>query len=263
MELLTGLRRGALAGAAGGALAGVFGYALAGPVLDRAVRLESAREEAAQAAREAAGLTVAHHAEVFSRGTQHLGLLVASLATGVALGVLFGVLYAVLHRTDPAAGTDRDGWRRALTLGGAAWFAVYLVPFLRYPANPPGVGDPGTIDARVRTYLAALGIGVVGAVAALRLAQDLRRRGTIASGRQLAVVTVLLATAALPFALPGDTDALDVPAGLLWQFRLLAFATSTLLWAGIAVTFGLLVERGERRAGEQTSAPDRPLTPHR
>lgn len=262
MELLAGLRTGALAGACGGALAAAFGYALAEPVMDRAVRLESAREDAAQAAQQAAGLTVAHHAEVFSRGTQHLGLLVASLATGVALGVLFGVLYAVLRRTDPGPGTERDGWRRALTLGGAAWFAVYLVPFVRYPANPPGVGDPGTIDARTRAYLAALGIGVIGALAALRLAQDLRRRGTLASRRQLAVVAVLLATLALPFALPADTDALDVPAGLLWQFRLLAFATSTLLWAGIAVTFGLLVERGERRDGKQTSRPDRALMPH-
>ena len=244
MELLTCLRRGALAGAAGGALAGAFGYALAEPVMDRAVRLETARAQAEDAAQQAAGLTVEHHAEVFSRGTQHAGLLVASLLTGLALGVLFGVLYAVRHRGDPTPGTGQDGWRRALMLGAAAWFAVYLVPFLRYPANPPGVGDPNTLDTRTRTYLAALAIGVLGVLAAARLASDLRNRGTRSSHRQLAVSAVLLATVALTFALPADIDALDVPAGLLWQFRLLAFATSTLLWAGLAVTFGLLAERG-------------------
>lgn len=242
MELLSCLRRGVLAGAAGGALAGVFGLVVAEPVMDRAVRLEVARENAARAASEVS----AHHAEVFSRGTQHLGLLVASVATGVALGVLFGVLYAVAHRSDrtPDAG---DGWRQALTLGGAAWFAVYLVPFLRYPANPPGVGDPGTIDSRTRAYLGAVALGVLGTVAAARLAGHLRRRGARDSRRHLAVVAMLAITLALPFALPANTDALDVPAGLLWQFRLLAFATSTLLWAGLAVIFGLLSESVERQ----------------
>ena len=246
MELLSCLRRGALAGAAGGALAGVFGYALAEPVMDRAVRLETVREDAEQASQQAAGLTVEHHAEVFSRGTQHLGLLVASVVTGLALGVLFGVLYAVRHRADPAPGTGGDGWRRALTLGAGAWFAVYLVPFLRYPPNPPGVGDPNTIDTRTRGYLAVVAIGILGVTAALRLAQDVQRRGLRPPHRQLAVAGVLLATLTLPFALPADTDPLDVPAGLLWQFRLLAMLTSTLLWAGLAVTFGLLAERSER-----------------
>ena len=246
MELLSCLRRGALAGAAGGALSGVFGYVLAEPVMDRAVRMETAREDADQASQQAVGLAVEHHAEVFSRGTQHLGLLVASLVAGLALGVLFAVLYAVRHRADPAPGTGRHGWRRALTLGAAAWFAVYLVPFGRYPANPPGVGDPNTIDTRTRGYLAAVAIGILGVTAALRLAQDLQRRGLQPSHRQLAVAGVLLVTLALPFALPADTDPLDEPAGLLWQFRLLAVLTSTLLWAGLAVTFGLLAERFER-----------------
>ena len=245
MELLTCLRRGALAGAAGGTLAGVFGYAFAGPVMDRAVRLETARSEAEDVAQHAAGLTVEHHAEVFSRGTQHVGLLVASLLTGIALGVLFAVLYHVRHRA-ATPGTGRDAWRRALTLGAAAWFAVYLVPFARYPANPPGIGDPNTIDTRTRGYLAAIAVGVLGVTAALRLARDLRQRGTQPSHRQLAVTGVLLLAVLLPFALPANTDPLEVPAGLLWQFRVLAMLTSIVLWAGLAVTFGLLAQRTEQ-----------------
>lgn len=255
MELLSCLRRGALAGAGGGMLAGVFGYVLAGPVMDRAVRLETSRADAESAAQQAAGLTVEHHAEVFSRGTQHVGLLVASLLTGLALGVLFGVLYAARHRADPAPGTGRDGWQRAVTLGAAAWFAVYLVPFARYPANPPGVGDPGTVDSRTRGYLTAVAIGILGVTAALRLAVDLRRRGLRPSHRHLAVAGVLLATLALPFALPANTDPLEVPAGLLWQFRVLALLTGTLLWAGLAVTFGLLTERAEIRPATPQDGP--------
>lgn len=246
MELLRCLRRGALAGAVAGAVAGVFAFALAAPVMDRAVRLEAARQDVEDVARRAAGLAVKHHAEVFSRATQHLGLLVASMVTGLALGVLFGVLFAVRHRAPSALGTGGDGWRQALTLGAAGWFAVTVVPFVRYPANPPGVGDPNTIDLRTRGYLAAVTIGLLGVAAALRLAADLRGRGWRPSHRQLAAAGILLATAVLTFGLPANADAVDVPAELLWQFRLLAIATSTLMWAGLAVTFGVLVERADQ-----------------
>ena len=236
MDLLRGLRRGVLAGAVGGLLAGAFGFGLAEPLMDRAVRLEAARTAAADARARAAGQAVAHHAEVFSRSTQHVGFVVATLATGVALGVLFGILYAVLHRNGP----DPDPWRGATSLATAAWFGVFLVPFLRYPANPPGVGDPDTLGLRTNAYLSVLVIGVVGAVLAVRV---WRRPAVRASLRELAVAAVVVTTVALTFLLPGNPDRLDVPAGLLWEFRLLALATSTLLWAGLGAAYGLLGER--------------------
>jgi len=80
----------------------------------------------------------------------------------------------------------------------------------------------------------------------------LARSGCGDAGGTRALVEVLLLHRHLGHAdvvagLPANTDALDVPAGLLWQFRLLAFATSTLLWAGLAVIFGLLSESVERQ----------------
>ncbi len=84
-------------------------------------------------------------------------------------------------------GSRPDGWRRALTLGGAAWFAVVAVPFLRYPAKPPGVGSPDSLELRTRGYLAAIAIGLLGVTAPLRLASDLQHRHVAPSHRQLAV----------------------------------------------------------------------------
>ncbi len=208
--------------------------------MDRAVRLEAARTAAADARARVAGQGVAHHAEVFSRSTQHVGFVVATLATGAALGVLFGILSAVLHR----AGPDPDPWRSATALAAAAWFGVFLVPFLRYPANPPGVGDPDTLGFRTNSYLSVLVIGMVGAVLAVRVRRRLPARASL---RELAVTTVLVATVALTFLLPGNPDQLDVPAGLLWQFRLFALATSTLLWAALGSVYGLMGERDCRK----------------
>lgn len=228
-RVLTFLKRGVLAGVVGGLLAGAFGFLLAEPVMDRAVDLESARQAAAGE----------HVSETFSRHTQHLGFLGSTLAVGIALGVLFGVVYGLLHRSEPA----QAPWRRALQLGGCAFFGAYLVPFLRYPANPPGVGDPGTIDARANAYLSALVIGLVGALT-LGLAQrSLTERGWRPSCRQLVVVAVAVLTVAVTVVLPDNTDPIPVDAGLIWEFRLLSLATSALLWVGLAVTFGLLGER--------------------
>ncbi len=230
--MLPTLRRGLLAGAVGGLLAGAFGFLLAEPLMDRAVDLEAARSAAAGE----------HTVEAFTRNTQHAGLLLASLVVGLAFGVLYAVVHALLHREAPV-----DPWGSALRLGGAAFFGVTLVPFLRYPANPPGVGDGATIDSRAHLWTVTIVIGLVGACFAALVARSLRAKGARASTRQLAVAGVLIATVALTFVLPDNTDPILAPVHLVWDFRLLSLATTTLLWGGLAMTFGLLAERAARR----------------
>lgn len=229
--MLASLRRGLLAGAVGGLLAGAFGFLLAEPLMDRAVDLEAARSAAAGES----------SVETFTRNTQHVGLLVASLAVGLAFGVLYAVVHALLHRE------EGDHWGRALRLGLAGFFGVALVPFLRYPANPPGVGDGATIDSRAHLWTVALVIGLVGASLAALVARGLRERGVAARYRQLAVVGVGAATVALTFVLPDNTDPIQAPVHLVWDFRLLSLATLVLLWGGLAVSYGLLGERAARR----------------
>ena len=224
--MLTSLRRGALAGLVAGVLTAAFGYLLAEPLMDHAVDLEAARA----AARGDVGV------ETFSRSTQHFGFLGAAVVVGIALGILYGVLARLLP---PAT----DAWRRALTLGGGAFFALSFVPFLRYPSNPPGVGDPATIDTRSSLWEVSLVIGIVGTIAAALVARGLAERGARSSTRQLAVAGVLIATVALTFVLPGNSDPIEAPVTLVWEFRLLSIGSLALLWSALAVTFGLLSER--------------------
>jgi hypothetical protein len=232
--VLTSLRRGLSAGAVGGLLAGAFGFLLAEPLMDRAVDLEAARAAAAGDV----------GVETFTRNTQHVGFLLATLAVGLAFGVLYGVAHALLHRDETV-----DPWGRAIRLGGAAFFGLTLVPFLRYPSNPPGVGEAATIDSRAHLWTVTLVIGLVGACFAALVARGLRERGVRASLRQLAVTGVLAATVALTFVLPDNTDPIEAPVHLIWDFRLLSLATTVLLWGGLAATFGLLAERAARRTG--------------
>ena len=68
-----------MSGLGAGLVSGLFSFAVAEPTLDRAVRLESTRVAADDARARAAGLSVEHHADVFSRSTQHVGLVLAAL----------------------------------------------------------------------------------------------------------------------------------------------------------------------------------------
>ncbi len=220
--MLTSLRRGALAGLVAGVLTALFGYLLAEPLMDHAVSLEAARSPGG--------------VETFSRTTQHFGFVGAAVVVGVA----FGVLYGVVARLLPPA---EDPWRRALHLGWAAFFGVSFVPFVRYPSTPPGVGDAGTIDARSHLFEVSIVVGLVGVAFATLIARGLRERGTAPSTRQLAVTAVLLATIGLSFVLPGNTDPVDAPVTLVWEFRLLSIGALALLWGSLSATYGLLAQR--------------------
>lgn len=202
--------------------------------MDHAVDLEAARA----AARGDVGV------ETFTRDEQHFGFLLAAVVVGLAFGVLYGVTHRLLHRSD----TVTDPWGKALRLGGAAFFALSLVPFLRYPSNPPGVGDPATIDTRSNLWLVTIVLGLAGVILAGLIARGLTERGTAPAYRQLAVTGVLLATVALTFVLPGNTDPIAAPVTLVWEFRLLSLASLALLWGGLAVLFGLLGQRAQAQA---------------
>lgn len=114
-----------------------FGYWLAEPLLDRAVELESTREATEHVGMPAGGAMLAEASEPFSRHTQHVGFGISVLATAIALGVLFGVVHAIVRRK-----SDAQPWRSAVGLAGGAFFAVYLVPFVRYPAIRLALGTP-------------------------------------------------------------------------------------------------------------------------
>lgn len=235
------LGRGALAGAGGGAIAAGFGFLIAEPVIDRAIAAEAVRSHAAGDP---------HAAEVFTRDTQHLGLLVGMIAAGIAFGVLFSLVYAALHRTDP----DADPWRRSLRLAGAGFLAVYALPYLRYPANPPGVGDPASVDLRTRSWIAAIAVGIVAVSLAYAAVRWLAQRGVPEPPRHLAAVGIVVLGFLALFLLPDNPDPIEVAAQPLWDFRLLSAASMLLLWSSIGAGFGLLGGYAARRTAVAPAA---------
>ncbi|GAA2615793.1 CbtA family protein [Streptomyces axinellae] len=257
--LLPLLGRGLGAGGLAGLASGLFSLLLAEPLMDRAIRLEEKRSAAAHAGPTGhAGHSHAAEAEeVFTRGTQHFGLVVTAVVVGLAIGVFFTLAYVLVHRTAPM--DDGRAWQRGLGLAGAGFLALSLLPGLRYPANPPGVGDSGTVTERQGLWVAALVIGVLGLVLARQLHLRLGRAGHGLPARQSAAAAAVVATLAALFLLPDNPDAVPVSATLLWDFRVLSLAAHAVLWAALGALFALLSTRlaGSIRPGRGTGAGSR------
>jgi predicted cobalt transporter CbtA len=246
------LLRGLLAGLIAGLLAGVFAYTAGEPKIDAAIAIEEAAAHAQQAAAPAAAEADHHADELVSRNGQKVGLFLALGLFGTAMGGLLAIAFVFLRRR---LRTTSDA-RAALGLAGAAVLGAVIVPFLKYPANPPAVGDPATINQRTISYLAMVVIGLVAvwaAVVALRAVRDPRPewlRWVASAAAFVAVVTVAYV------ALPSVDEVSDTfPAALLWDFRVVSLGTLVVLWSMLGVAFAaLLTGFGDR----STVAPAEP-----
>ena len=152
-----------------------------------------------------------------------------------AMGGIVATAYTVLRRRLRIAADSRA----AMSLAGAALLGMVLVPYAKYPPNPPAVGDPATIDQRTISYLAMVVIGLVAvwaAVVAARTQQAEWRRAAAAVLGFLVVTTVgyvLLPTV--------DEVPTTFPPSLLWNFRITSLGTQVLLWTALGLAFSALV----------------------
>jgi hypothetical protein len=228
--------RGAAAGAAAGLVAATLAFFWLEPVLREAIALEG-------------GGTIADDGIVSRSVQERVGAPLGFVLVGLAFGL-------VLAAVDRAARPSADPWRRALVLTGGVALAAFVVPQLRYPANPPGVGDPETVTSRTGAYLVAVVLGaliaVLVAIAWRTLADD---TGRVPPGSQVGVVAGALLLVALTWlALPSSGDPVEVPAALLWDFRIRSLGVTALLWVVLGATYGALTLRTAARERQPVAA---------
>ena len=235
------LLRGLLAGLIAGLLAGVFAYAFGEPKVDAAIAIE-----------EAAAVTTVddHHDAEISRTEQKGGLFLATGLYGIAMGGLLATAYTLLRRRLRTP----DDTRAVFGLAGAALLGIVLVPFVKYPPNPPAVGDPSTINQRTISYLAILVIGLV-AVWAGVIASRSARAGAPEWLRATAGVAAFLIVVAIGYILLPNIDEVPetFPPSLLYTFRVTSLGTQVVLWTTLGLAFAALLTRtGARRPAADT-----------
>ncbi|MFD3481557.1 CbtA family protein [Streptomyces sp. NPDC058665] len=239
------LVRGMIAGVVAGLLAFALAYVVGEPSIDSSIALEESQSAPAHEHDDAAGAPAApaeEEEELVTRPVQStFGLATGVLVYGVALGGIASLAFAIclgrVGRLRPRA--------TAALVAGAAFTTVYLVPFLKYPATPPALGNPDTIGKRTTLFFLMIVLSVLVAVVAViagrRLAPALGNwNATVAAGGGYVVV---MAVACL--LLPANTDAVKetFPAALLWEFRLASLGVQALLWTAFGLIFGALAER--------------------
>ncbi|WP_329059731.1 CbtA family protein [Amycolatopsis sp. NBC_01480] len=275
------LLRGALTGAFAGLLAFVFARVFAEPQIQAAIDYESGRDAAQAALDQAAGQPAAEEGpELFSRAVQaNVGIGAGMILFGLAMGLLFTVVYTVC--------LGRVGKVRprtlALLVAGGGFLGLYLVPFLKYPANPPSIGHPDTIGDRGALYLVMVVGSLVFLAAAVWLGRRLAPRlgnwnaSLIAAAAFVVVIGILMAVlpplghlaanvaqygvqpTETPLPLKNPAGAIvypGFPADTLFDFRFNSVIAQVILWGVLGLSFGPLAERliGRERRATATQA---------
>jgi predicted cobalt transporter CbtA len=229
------LVRGMLVGLLAGLLAFVFARCVGEPEIERAIAFETRMDQAKGQSPEP---------EMVSRGVQKsFGLLTGVVVYGTAIGGLFGLVFAFAY--------GRMGITHPRTLSAVlaalGFVAVVLVPTLKYPANPPSVGNPETIGVRTGAFFLLIVFSIAAMVLALQVRRNLSVRFGVWNSALLAAALFLVIMSFVGYALPGIDE---VPAGfpvtLMWKFRIASLGIQAVMWAILGIVFGWLTERDEK-----------------
>jgi predicted cobalt transporter CbtA len=124
------LKAAIIAGLLAGLTVAVFHLVVTEPIIDQAIALEEQRADAGHA----------HEEPIVSRRAQRGGLILGYLLYGLTWALLFAVVFQVTQRWLPA----NSGVAQGALLAFLAYWSVCLLPFLKYPANPPAIGRRST-----------------------------------------------------------------------------------------------------------------------
>jgi hypothetical protein len=235
------LVRGMLVGFLAGLLVFTFAKIFGEPQVDRAIAFETAMDEAKAKADLAKGIHDPEERELVSRPMQaSWGLLTGVMVYCTAFGGLFALVFAFAYGRVSNLSPRAVSALLALT----GFISLYVVPNLKYPANPPSVGNPETIGIRTGLYFAMMGLSLLAMIGAAILRKRLAPQHGAWSAAIIAaivyIVTVIIVAALLP---PINEVPADFPAVVLWHFRIDSLAMQAIMWATLGLTFGALTER--------------------
>ena len=223
----TVLKAALVAGLAAGLTAAIFHLFLTEPLIDRAITLE-----------EAGHVSGHDEPELVSRDTQKKGLVVGFVLLGISWGMVFGVAFQAAQRWLPAMSRFKQG----LTMALFAYWAVALLPFLKYPANPPGIGDPNTIGERQALYAGFLALSVITVLLGIWLMSRMQTRLASSTRATSLGWAAIVGIGLLLFVLmPGIAEEGDLPTDLLNSFRAMSILGLTVFWVTMGVLFGKLI----------------------
>jgi len=215
-------------GAIAGTILAIINLGLVEPYIDSAISLETQRKISSGENVDMAELV---HYRIWQKG----GAIAAGAVYGISLGALFGIVFAYGRKALPG----KNNRQKALFLAGILWIVLYLMVAIKYPANPPAVGDPETIYYRQSLYVAYLAISGSTALA-LALAWN---RVQLEYKKILFPLIYAAVMIVAYIVLPPNPDKIGISMDLIHTFRIVTALTIGIFWGILAIVFGSLWDR--------------------
>ena len=226
MKSLTFIFVSLLSGVIAGVILAGVNYFVAEPFIDQAIGIEVDNSIAS-------GEVVDFDELSSYRVWQKEGTFAAGAFLGLTYGAILGIVYVISRKYLPSS----DDRKKALILAAIMCLSLYVVPFIKYPANPPAVGDPETIGLRDSLYtnyqlasgLIALGVSIV--------MYKLRRIGY---SKYVIIVIYLGLVASIYAIFPANPDEITAPMDLVNAFRAVTFGTMVMFYLVLGTIFGIM-----------------------
>lgn len=230
------LMRGLLAGVVAGLLAFAFAYVYGEPPVDAAIVFEEQL-----AAAEPADPGAIEEPPLVSREVQaSWGLLSGIMILSVGLGGVFAIIFAFAHGRLGALSAPQT----SVLLAAVCFVTFSLLPWLKYPANPPASTFDDTILYRTNLYFLMLLVSILMTLGAWMIRQHLLPEKGTWTASVIAALCYLAAAFAVVQIMPVVNETPDgFPAVELWSFRMAAIGIQFVLWTAIGLVFGQLAER--------------------
>ena len=220
-----------------GTIHGAVNLVIVEPYLDEAISIENRNLFTSGGAEDTPQFWVEYNSY---RDWQKSGQLLAGGILGMSIGALFGVVFAYSRNSLPKGHTVK----KTFVLAAIMWLTIFLIPFLKYPANPPTVGDADTVVLRSILYLSFIAISGFGALGFYQLYKKLQ------TGKKIAAFVGYAIFISIVFALmPPNPDEITAPMDLVNGFRVMSVIAVSVFWISIAFILGVFWQRFLSDAG--------------
>jgi hypothetical protein len=215
-------------GVIAGIILALLNLGIVEPTIDKAIALEVQKQVSS-------GENVNLSELIDYRYWQKAGAFAGGAIYGAGLASLFGVIFVFARNKLPG----KNSKQKAIFLAGIMWFVLYLMVALKYPANPPAVGNPETIYYREVLYVAYIMISGFAALAMAAIWIKIRM-----NSKRIIVPLIYAAIMGTAYVvMPSNPDKIEISMDLIQTFRILTTLTIGIFWAILAIIFGSLWDK--------------------
>ena len=222
-----------ISGTLAGAIHGTVNFVIVEPYLDQAIGIENQNLFASGEEENTAQFWAEYESY---RIWQKSGQVLAGIILGIAMGSLFGIVYALSRNSLPG----KNDVTKAVILAGIMWITIYLIPFLKYPANPPTVGDGETVALRAILYISFILLSGIGAFVFYKLSKKFQN-----NKKYFGLFGYVIFIMIVFFVMPENPDQITAPMNLVNEFRLMSILGVSSFWGSIGIILGLFWKKFE------------------